>query len=398
MLVEARPLFAPRPRPTSGPLCERLHADIAIVGAGPAGLAAALTLVGHDLEVVLLEADALGAQGESLGPGVALPGLGEHYDTICSSLGQTSAHCWFDLSLEGVAALEGWLQDFQRGGLLELAANQAEFEEMKRGIRAMTEDGFQARMMSDAAATNLVSVAGNAGATYLPGALTFDPALALQRLGELFVTRGGRLFELSRVERLGLDEGAGVVLHTDRGQVEAEVALLAPGAGLNELVGPGMDRLVFPLRGQCLATAPAPARLEGTTVVVSANRSHEIYRSLKDGGILAAGINPSSGWGEKTYKLEVDRVFQSHLEKSMHERLPESRGLEVTHRWAKVYNYTADGLPLLGPLPGDIRLHLATGFATRSWSTGVGAGQMLARMLLGETVRFPHGCSPRRFL
>ncbi|MCE7870578.1 FAD-binding oxidoreductase [bacterium CPR1] len=398
MLVEARPLFAPGPRPTSGPLCERLHADIAIVGAGPAGLAAALTLVGHDLEVVLLEAEALGAQGESLGPGVALPGLGEHYDTICNSLGQTSAHCWFDLSLEGVAALEGWLEDSQRGGLLELAVNQAELEEMTRGIRAMTEDGFQARMMSEAAATNLVSVDGNVGATYLPGALTFDPALALQRLGGLFVARGGRLFEISRVERLGLDEGAGVVLHTERGQVEAEVALLAPGAGLNELVGPGMDRLVFPLRGQCLATAPAAARLEGSTVVVSANRSHEIYRSLKDGGFLAAGINPNSGWDEKTYKLEVDRAFQSYLEKTMHERLPETRGLEVTHRWAKIYNYTADGLPLLGPMPGDIRFHLATGFATRSWSTGVGAGQMLARMLLGETVRFPHGCSPRRFL
>lgn len=399
MLVEARPLFTPQPHPTRGPLRERIHADVAVVGAGPAGLAAALTLAEHEIDVVLLEADVLGSQGEGLGPGVALPGLGEHYDLLVGSLGREAARCWWELTLQGVQALERWLgEDCERGGLLELAVNESEFEEMKRGIRPLTEDGLQARMMSDAAATNLVSVAGNCGATYQPGALTFDPARALQKLGEQIVKRGARLFELSRVQRLGLDEGSGVVLHTERGQVETEVVLLAPGAGLSELVGPGMDRLIFPVRGQCLATAPAPARLTGTTVAVSANRGHEVYRSLPDGGILAAGINPSSGWEEKTHKLEVDRAFQGRLEQLMHERLPDTRGLEITHRWAKVYTYTADGLPLLGPQPGDIRLHLATGFAARSWSTGVGAGHMLARMLLGETVRFPQGCSPRRFL
>lgn len=399
MLVEARPLFTPQPQPTRGPLREKIHADVAVVGAGPSGLAAALTLADHDIEVALLEADVLGSQGEALGPGVALPGLGEHYSTLVSTLGRSAAKAWWELTLEGTQALGRWMTgECERGGVLELAINQAEFDEMQRGIREMSEDALEARMMSDAAATNLLRVDGNLGATYQPGALTFNPARALQKLGELLLARGGKLYEMSRVTRLGLDEGAGVVLHTERGQVDAEVVLLAPGAGLNELVGPGMERLLFPVRGQCLATAPAPARLSGTTVCVTANRGHEVYRSLPDGGLLAAGINPASGWGEKTHVLEVDRKFQLHLERLMGERLPDARGLEVTHRWAKIYTYTSDGLPLIGPQPGDIRLHLATGFASRSWSAGVGAGHMLARMLLGEKIRFPQGCSPRRFL
>ncbi len=399
MLVEARPLFTPQPQPTRGPLRDKIHADVAVVGAGPSGLAAALTLAEHEVEVVLLEADVLGTQGEAMGPGVALPGLGEHYASLVTALGRPAAKAWWDLTLEGVHALERWMaEEAERGGVLELAVNDAEFDEMKRGIREMSDDGLQARMMSDGAATNLVTVAGNTGATYQPGALTFDPARALQRLGELLLAKGGKLYEMSRVTGLGLDEVSGVLLQTERGQVEAEVVLLAPGAGLAELVGPGMDRLLFPVRGQCLATAPAPARLSGTTVCVTANRGHEVYRSLPDGGILAAGINPASGWEEKTHKLELDRGFQGHLERLMHERLPDTAGLEITHRWAKIYTYTSDGLPLIGPQPGDIRLHLATGFAARSWSAGVGAGHMLARMLLGETIRFPQGCSPRRFL
>ncbi|MEW6278876.1 MAG: FAD-binding oxidoreductase, partial [Candidatus Eremiobacterota bacterium] len=322
------------------------------------------------------------------------------YWLLCESVGRPAARQWWELCREGVDALAGWLgdsADCARGGLMQLAVNQAELEEMKRGVAWLSEDGFEPRMMSDAAATNMVNVAGNLGVTYLPGALRFDPALALVRLSERLLEREGGYFEESGAVQVDLDNPPGVKVATALGLVEAEVAVLAAGHG-NAALAPEMGRRLFPLRGQCLATAPLPAGMRGATVAVTANRGHECYRSLPDGRLLVAGIHPASGYREKTETLEVDPVFQSHLERFLGERCPEASGARISNRWACVYTWSADGLPLVGPLPGHIRVYLASGFASRSWSLGVGAGRLIARMLAGETVRFPTGSSPRRFL
>jgi glycine/D-amino acid oxidase-like deaminating enzyme len=112
--------------------------------------------------------------------------------------------------------------------------------------------------------------------------------------------------------------------------------------------------------------------------------------------MLVSGINPGSGWAEKTTELVADRTFGGFLEQSARTRFPEFS--EVERLWAMVHTFTADGLPLVGALPGHSRMHVLSGFGNRSWSLGVGAGVALGRRLAGLEAELPESAYARRLL
>lgn len=348
--------------------------DVAVVGAGPAGLALARTMQASGARVRLVGEDPAAATG----PGVALPVLAEHYATLCRDLGRDTAREWWQLAVEGAAALRDELVcPRRRGGAMLLPANEAEYREMEEGLRALTDDGFQPRMMSAAAATNYLPVDAEPGALYFPGAVVFDPAEALQSLAR------------------GLESAPPGPLEVDAdgiriGDLRAEMAVLAEGAQHD-------GRWLFPLRGQILETGPVRDGMTDVTVAVSANRGHEVYREAADSGLMASGINPGSGPKERTEDLEVDPVFQEFLEGFLRRRFPDARA-EVKKRRAACYRFTADGLPLVGSLPGQARVHVLAGFGASPWSLAVGAGRRLGALLAGQAATLPPNSSPRRYL
>jgi glycine/D-amino acid oxidase-like deaminating enzyme len=380
-------------RPVQG----HLTAQVALVGGGPAALAAALSLRRQGVDLALVEPGLRGRAAEHRGPGLALPGLAEHYFALCQSLGREVAARWWDTARRGTESLREALQEagcpWERGALLAIAVNAAEMEEMSRGLADLQADGFEPRMMGLAAASNYVPVGEGEGALYLPGALAFDPGQALEALLNRLEALGGRLFCASPL--VGWEQDAwGLHLHFPQGRLGCEVAVLADGL-LPSDVGPG--RWILPLRGQLLSTAPWRGGFRLATVAVTANRGHEIYRMLDDGGVVAAGLNPGSGPAEHTTGLEVDPVFQGFLEKFMGIRFAEARHAAIERRWAATYFFSGDGLPLVGSLPGHHRLFVATAFGTCSWSLGTAAGLQIAALLGGSPAAIPRGAQPRRF-
>lgn len=349
------------------------------MGAGPAGLACAATLASLGISVAVVEAGRLGFDGSARGEGMALPGMAEHYFPLCEALGRPEASSWWRLAASGCQ----WLSVGERGGVLYGAVSEAELAEMTMGLRWLVDDGFEPRMMGAAAATNYVPIDGIEGALYLPGARVFNPAAALVSLASDL-----RVYEESPA--LSVSPGQVVCEH---GMLSCEVVVVAAGPGTGSLLGLSA---LFPLRGQIITCAPVREGPRGVTPAVACNRSHELYRRTPDGGMLVGGINPGSGWEEKTTDLVADRVFGGHLEGAARTRFPEFT--EVERLWAVIHTFTADGLPLVGPLPGHSRLHVLAGFGNRSWSLGVGAGVALGRRLAGLAAELPESSAARRLL
>lgn len=373
-----------------------LRVQVAVVGNGPAALAAAGALQAGGAEVALLPPAPWASAAVCTGAGVALPALAEHYSALCRDLGREQARSWWGLAAAGAAALRARLAgedcDLRRGGVLLLPASEAEYAELVEGLPALADDGFAPRMMGAAAATNYLPVEVEPGVMYLAGAATFDPVRALAALARQSLAAGVRV--LPPLDSLSWRvDGAGVHLAGEGREVLAEVAVLAEGAPRETV-----DRWLFPLRGQLLATGRVREGMTDITVAAVASRGHEVYRSGPGGGMVGSGINPSSGPKERTTDLQVDAEFQGFLENLMNQRFPEARRTAVTSRWATSYDSSADGLPLAGPLPGQARVHVLAGFGSTPWSLAWGAGEALASILGGGADRLPDRAGPRRFL
>lgn len=351
--------------------------------------------------MAVFEAGPVAIAGSARNAGVVVPGLNEHYHTLVEALGREVARQWWEFSAAGIAALDGLALEVQeptwrRGAAMLLAANSAELAEMTGSSRELAEDGFEFRLMGAGAASNYVPVGECEGASFFSGSACFEAAGFLRRLAQTFLDGGGSLFDSTPV--LEVNAGQAVELLTQAGTLQAEVVVLAAGAHSLELVGHRQRELIFPLRGQAFVTAPVRQGPRSSVVAVLANRGHEVYRSTSSQAVVVSGINPGSGPKEKTDQAEVDLIFQQYLEEVAGRRLSEIALVEVGQRWAEVHTFSVDGLPLIGSLPGQHKVFVATGFSNRAWSLGVAAAQALAEQLAGQSNRLPPGCSPRRFL
>ena len=339
-------------------------------------------------------------------PGVALPCLADHYWSLAQSIGRPQAALWWRLAGQGAEAVRQLMTgqtapdqpqatgvgSCALGSVMHLAVNPTEASEMSQGLRWMKEDGLECRMMGGAAASNYAPVLEPDAALFLPGAAVFDPSWWHQLLLSKLLESGVQCFTSDAEWKLD-----GTVVASPDHRLTAETIILANGLGATRWLGVQRPWL-FPLRGQSQLSEPIRQGLRSSLVAVTANRGHEVYRDWA-GGFVVAGINPGAGSHELTEELEVDMEFCQQLDNYAGRRISELLQVQYTHRWATIYDYTMDGLPLIGTAAGQSRVWLAAGFAGSEWSLGAGAGIELARILGGQSSSLEHlpSASARRF-
>jgi glycine/D-amino acid oxidase-like deaminating enzyme len=157
------------------------------------------------------------------------------------------------------------------------------------------------------------------------------------------------------------------------------------------------DKALVPLLGQAFRSQPLREKARSSVVGITASWGHERYRFDEDWCLLGCGIDPSAG-ELRTEAAVVDSAQQAFWLRATSIFSDLALQSEQVMRWGALFTTTCDGLPLLGPLPGEPRLHVVAGFATSAWSRGVAAGDQVASHLLGEVDASPlvARCSTRR--
>ncbi|HEV8479883.1 MAG TPA: FAD-binding oxidoreductase [Candidatus Eisenbacteria bacterium] len=381
-------------------LSERVTADVCVIGGGISGVALTWFLRERGVSVALVERDAIASAASGRNAGFLLAGLASSYSELIERWGRTRARAALSLSAENrewTARLvheERIACDHARHGAWVLAGDATEAQAMRASAAPQAEDGLPGTW-HEAAALPAPYAAREAfhGGLFVEGDGELDPVRFVWGLAERARARRARIFEGARVEAIVAEPG-GVRISCARGEyISAASAVVATNAWMPELL-PETASWTAPKRAQMLATAPWPARVFEHPAY--ARHGYDYWRQTPDGRVLLGGCRDRDLEGEVGYDARPTGTIQAHLDAFL-----SAMGLAaapVTHRWAGIMDFTPDGLPLVGAMPGRERVFVLGGYTGHGMGWAISCARGLTERLCAPgSPAFAGGlCEPAR--
>lgn len=386
------------------PLQGTASADVAVVGAGVTGIAAALWLARAGVRVVVVEGREIAAGASGRNAGFVACGTTGSYAAAIARHGREQARRIWAFTVRNqqmladlVAQLQeqGWDCGYRRAGSFKFAANSEELAALREDEALLHADSWEV------AAVDLRDIPPRLrlcyhGGSYHPTNGEIHPARFVRGLARLAIRAGATIYQTSPVHSLSETAG-GVSLTTPQGVVHAGKLILATNAWLPALAAHlgqfWLAEALTPIRGQMIATEPLAEQI--FPCPCAADHGYQYWRQVA--GRLLVG-----GWRNQSFATEAvaDELpagpVQHHLDAFVHEtlNLPEVR---ITARWAGVMAFTADALPLVGPLPGTEHCLLGGGYTGHGNAYAVHAAAVLGELVQGKEPEEARLFLPGRF-
>lgn len=367
--------------------------DIAIIGAGVAGLGVGWKLAQAGFEVTIFERDRAGAAASYAAAGMLAPTAEvtfEEEDLL--RLGQRSLGMYPDFvdELEDASGVD---VDYRTDGTLMVALDRDDAEALDRvwayhnelGLDVDRLDAAQARELEPGLVPNLHS-ALRIGTDH-----QVDPRRLTRALATAFERAGGRLVEKCAIVRIAIDDGGVAAVITDAGErVACQQVVVAAGAWVRQLDGlpAGVVPRVRPVRGQMLAVdlgEPALCRH-----VIRAPDAYLVPKS--DGRLIVGATMEEMGFDPE---LTAGGVFE--LLRGAWETLPGIYDQHLLDMWTGFRPVSLDNLPVVGSTEVD-GLWFSTGHGRNGILltpvTAVGLYEAISTGKLPDSLQ---GFTPARF-
>ncbi|MDD9878330.1 MAG: FAD-binding oxidoreductase [Magnetovibrio sp.] len=351
---------APRPELAETPLAETT--DVAIVGAGFAGLSAALVLARAGRTVHVLEKDRVGEGASSRNGGIASGNIKMGFAKMIDQFGEARARAIFGEGVEARDDLARFIEDegidcgFSMTGRFTGAFRRHHYDRLAREAEFLNKHlDIGAEMVSRADQHREIGTDLYHGGVIRPDIGGLHPGLLHQGILERALEAGAVVHGGTEVTGLR-PEADGVEVATNRGTLRARDVLVCTN-GYTGKVTPWLRRRVVPIPSQIIATEPlgaeTMARLmpKGRMLGETRNTYH-YYRPSPDGTRIVFGGRAGAGTDDPKVKFR-------HLKKGLVEVFPELRDVGITHSWWGLTGYTFDFLPKAVTHDG---IHYATGF------------------------------------
>jgi glycine/D-amino acid oxidase-like deaminating enzyme len=337
--------------------------DVAVVGAGVTGCACARVLAEAGLTVRLHDERQVGWGASGRNGGFALRGGAASYDVAVDEYGhEVASEYWraTERALERMATLAG--DALVRTGSLRLATDEEERDGLRAEYELLVGGGFEAEWREP---LEHPLDATFVAAIFHPGDAALQPARWSRRLGALAAEAGVDIREESRVA--SVDE------------LDAPQVVVATDGYPSGLLGP-LEGLIIPTRAQMVATEPIPERLFECPHY--SRHGFDYWQQRADGRILAGGFRDASLATEFTSVEETTQEIQSALDGFVSDLV--GWPVVVTHRWAGLFGFVPDLMPVVGPVPGEEGLWVAGGYSGHGMVLGFMCGELVANAILGR--------------
>lgn len=340
--------------------------DVAVVGAGVAGLAVALRAAQRGLRVVVLERDAPGAGASHVAAGMLAP----------VTEAEAGRPALLESMLQGAARWPAFARELgvpiHETGTLVVARDGAEAAALEREAALRDELGLAAARLLPSAARRLEPALAPRvrAALHVPGDHSVDPVTLVAALVAAAREAGARLRTGAEVE--ALEEGA---VRLRGGEVvRAARTVLAAGAWGATLA----DVPLRPVKGQIV-------RLRGAPVLGHVVRYETGYAVPRPDGRVVVGATVE----ERGFDTAVTAEGVLGLLRDASELVPGLLELEVEALVAGLRPATPDGDPLLGADPDHPWLVHAGGHFRNGILLASITGDLVAAELVGDAPAGP---------
>ena len=367
---------APAPLPES--------TDVAIIGGGYTGLAAARTLARAGTDVTVLERYHLGWGASGRNGGFVLQGYKPEMEVLARMVGPDRARRMFQLTLdamrllEGLIAEEGIACDFTPCGALTLAAKPGHLPALEQSGRFLREElGYETELLSRHDMGKEIGSTRYHGALLDPGGCSLQPAKYVQGLGLAAHRAGARLVEETEVTRVKKVTG-GFELSTGRGVLRAREVLAATNGYTPAALG-RLRRRVIPIGSYMIATQPLGDDLARRLIprgrVMNDTKNLLYYFRLSPDGRMVFG-------GRASFTPAGVKRSARILASGMREVFPELAGATIEFAWSGKVAYPMDHLPHAGRLDG---IHYSMGYCGHGVALATYLGTRMGEVLLGNS-------------
>ena len=371
--------------PEAPPLAESVRADVAIVGAGYTGLAAALALAERGARAIVLEAHEPGFGASGRNGGQVIPGLKLDPDALDERFGEATT-VFVGAAAEATFALIERLQipcSARRSGWIQATVKHAHRGVVSARVEQWRRRGAPVEALDAAGVAKATGARGFAGGWRDAGGGVLHPLDYARGLCKAAQAAGARVHGGSPVTSL-TRVGARWRLTTVAGaSVEAENVVLATN-GYSDSLWPGLKQTILPARSCQIATAPLPGDvlahiLPGGEAVSDTRRISNYFRVGPGGRLMMGGRGPF-----REPRGAVDYTF---LREALAAFYPEAVDVPIEHCWSGRVAMTADHLPHLHePAPGVIA---ALGYNGRGVALATALGLAIGAHLVDRSQPLP---------
>jgi gamma-glutamylputrescine oxidase len=388
--MEVSPWLDLRPDPLPALEGER-DVDVAVIGAGYAGLSSALALRREGLSVAILEARYAGFGASGRNAGHVTPTIGKDLPSLLRLQGRERTRALLELADAAIAHVERLIHEhaidchYDPVGNVVSAVHERQHRSLERAARVAAELGVKGELL-DAAALDRRELPRAITLGWLePHGGVLDPGRYVLGLRRAAREAGALLFEETPVS--ALVEGPRCELRTPRGRVRAGTVVLATNAWtprLGRLRSAGMRLQVQLFRTRPL-TAEERARVgwSGREGIYTAHEALESYRLTADGRIVGGAKEVRAAFGDRELP-DVDPGQAARLEAVFRARFPELRDVAIADHWGGPIFMGLDFLPRVGRGGRHANVLHAVAWAGHGIPMASYAGEMVADLLLGR--------------
>ena len=376
--------------PPLPPLQEPVQADVLVVGAGFAGLSAALELAERGLQVVVLEAGRVCSGASGRNGGQALVGYASGQAPFEQQLGKEAARQAWAMSLEAIALMDeriarhGIACDRVKG-CVTLADSARKARALAAEVEALERDyGFDCEILTGKEVGRFIDSPRYRAAAFEATSGHVHPLKYGLGLAGAASALGVRIFENSVVT--SLRRGPVVEAATLQGRARAPFAVLAGNCTLGEYgpkVAPEVAARIMPVGTYMIATAPLDpslcARLmPGNAAACDNNVVLDYFRFSADHRLLFGG--------QVSYSTGTPRNLKAVMRQRMVQVFPALRDAAVDFVWGGFVDISMNRAPDFGRIGGNV--YYLQGFSGHGVAATGLAGRLAAEAIAGQAGRF----------
>lgn len=269
--------------------------------------------------------------------------------------------------------------DLRKGCILEVYSDKGDFEEAKLFVGRLWSEGFNVKVLSNEEIYEIEPELNRilVGGLLYEEDLLVDSAKFINGLSKVIKSLGIDICEHTEVTKILARNDIVSVYTGIATRLDARYVVISAGPwSIQLLKNLGLNLLMRPARGYTITLSKSSKRLNNAIFI---HDIHEVVLSRSDGAVKVSSILEFMGFNKD---ISVSKA--TWMVNSAAKYIPYIKELSIEDIWVGLRPCTADGIPVIGKIPGYDNIILATGHCRFGLTFSILTAKLITDILKGK--------------